>query len=187
MNKDFPMPWETQKNKDYLKLFIKRQPFNNNFTIPSDYYKFEHLYKLGRVLSNSDCQVDDIDIDDSCDKKIELLDSQKFRNRCNHWIKAMRPSEGKPISEIIENRFETMPKDIGTMALIYIRYPKPVKLVMTIDPNTQEEIVDAAASGSVEWDLWAKEYLIWGVVNYYSKRVREGALKQFNNADQPKA
>jgi hypothetical protein len=184
-NQLFPIPYKKQKLKDYLKDFIVR-PFNNSFELPEDYYNWDNLYKLGRVLSDDDCNVDDIEIDDSCDTKIELLDGQQFNERCSSWIKELRPSEGEPIGKIVDNRVETLPKDVGTMALEYIRYPKDAEIKLIIDPNTNDEIVDVNASGEVEWGKWALEYLVWGIVNYHSKKTREGALKQFNKSDEPK-
>jgi hypothetical protein len=185
-NQAFPMPYEKQKCKDYLKDFIVRKPFNNSFIIPEDYYQWDNLYKLGRVMTDDDCSVDDIKIDDSCDIQVPILDGQQFKKRCRSYIKGLRPTEGKPIAKIISNKVETEPNDIGTMALEYIRYPKDAEIALTIDQNTGDEIVDVNASGEVEWGNWALEYLIWGIVNYYSGRTREQALKQFNKLNEPK-
>lgn len=182
----FPMPYEKQKCKDYLKQFITRKLFNNNITIPENYYQWDNLYKLGKVLSDTDCENEDYKIDESCDKQIPILDGQQFKSRCDNWIDEMQPTNGSPICKIVDNKIETEPKDVGSMCLEYIRYPKDVTLVMTTDPNTGEEIVDDVASGSLEWDKWATEYLIWGVVNYHSKRTREQALKVINKSDEPK-
>lgn len=183
-NREIPMPFDKQKCKDYLKKFITSVKANNIIPIPEDYYYWDNLYKFG-TFSDDSCEPKDEAIE-QCNTPIEILDGQEFNSRCNSYVKGIKPSQGSPIAKIIDNKIVTAPKEVGSMCLEYIRYPKFGKLITKIDLQFNEEIVDIALSTDLEWDIWAKEYIIWGIVNLFSKHTREKALKEFNTTDKPK-
>lgn len=182
--KDFPMPYDKQKCKDYLKNFITSAKANNVIPIPTDYYYWDNLYKLG-TFNDTNCEPKDDDFE-QCNTPIEILDGQQFNTRCKSFVAGIKPSQGSPIAKIIDNKIVTAPKEVGSMCLEYIRYPKFGKLVISTNNQFKEEEVDVLASTDLEWDVWAKEYLINGIVNLFSKHTRERALKEFNKTDQPR-
>lgn len=183
---DFPMPYETQKNKDYLKNFIVRFPANNGFTIPADYFHWDNLYKIGSYQT-TECDTEDVVNVEGCNTPIQILDGQAFHNRCNSYIKGLRPSQGKPIAKIVNNQVVINPADIGSVALEYIRYPKYGKIVSQRDTVYNRDIAaPAPISTNLEWDEWAREPLIWFMVNKFATKTSNKSLKEFNLADKPR-
>lgn len=180
--KDFPMPFETQKNKDYLKDFITPFKANNWFELPKDFFAWDNLSKIGQKVS-SDCNDKKV----NCNTQIEILDGQKFYNRCNSYIDKLNPNRGgKPIAKIVANRVEFMPIDIGSVLLEYIRYPKEAFIKTKLDPEFNEEVPDEATSQNLEWGEWAREPLIWFMVNKFGTHTSNKTLKENNYADKPR-
>lgn len=184
-----PEPWATQKNKDLLSPFIKKIPKqveNRIITRPSDYYKFEDLYRNGGSVESGCC--DDDDDEEDCDEKpvddngttIELLDSATFNNRTNTYIKEDKPTLTNPIVKQVGRTFEFYPRDIGQVTLEYISYPVFASVKSVIDPLYNTEV--AAAVKNYDWDEGVREPLIWFIVDFYTNWTREQALKQFNSA-----
>lgn len=182
---DFPMPYNTQKNKDYLKRFIVKFKANNSFTIPEDYYGWENLYKLGSYKS-SDCDTDETVEVKSCNTPISILDGQAFYSRCNSYIEGLKPTQGVPIAKIVDNTVEIEPSDVGSVCLEYIRYPKYGKIVTKVDKEYNDEVPDEENSVDLEWDEWAIEPLIWFLSNKFFTHTREMGAIQINMANKPR-
>lgn len=183
---NFPMPYETQKCKDYLKNFITKKEVNNGFVLPDDYYQWDNLYKIGSYNATIGCENEgDVKRVENCDKPIEILDGQEFKSRCTNEIEEMNPTLENPIAKIINSSVETEPTDVGSMRLEYIRYPKFGKLVMKKDEVFNTIVVDEDLSGELEWDMWALEYLIWKVKDYYYERTRNKSGFEFNSTKKP--
>lgn len=182
--KDFPMPYQKQKNKDYLAPFIT--PFNavNDFDLPKDYFTYERLFKLG--TKQIDCETNEVIEEESCSINIGIYNQDVINNRCSSYIKSIRPSVNKPIAKIVNNRIEIFPKNIGSVRLEYIRYPKFGEIKTVHDNTYNDEIADEATSINLEWSEWAREYFINSIANKFATHIRESALKQHVKADIPR-
>lgn len=185
-NERLPIPWVSQKNKDWLSPFITKYPkqvTDGTITKPADYYQFENFYRIGSK-EGVDCDDEDVQTDD-CNTPIEILDGQQFYERCHTYIEELKVSLDKPVCKLIGNKFEVMPKDIGSVCLEYIRRPVPASITTKIDPVYNEEVPDVVVD--YEFDEWARPYLIWFISDMYSNNTREQALKTFNQSSNPKA
>lgn len=180
-NNDFPFAYNKQKLMDYKKPFINQFKFNNDFQIPADYFTFDNMYLLTK--KNGDCEDD---VTQGCNIPIRLLDSKAFYNRCNSYIKPLRPSAGNPIAKIVNNRIEMMPTDVGSGVLEYIRYPKAAFINVVMDTVLNIPVPDPATTKDLEWDEWAREPLIWFIVDRFATSTRERAAKENSMADKPK-
>lgn len=185
MAPDFPIPYNTQKCKDYLKRFIASHKANNSFELPDDYFYWDNLYKIGD-FKTQDCDTDEIDTVEGCNTQIPILDGQVFFTRCKSFIPGLKPSSGSPIAKIVDNKVITEPKNIGSMCLEYIRYPKFGRIEVMVDIEHNDEVPDPDKSQDCEWDEWAREPLVWGIVNLFSKHTREKSLREVNTMDKPR-
>lgn len=184
-NQRLPIPWVSQKNKDWLSPFItkwSKQVVNGEVPKPDDYYQFETFYRIGSK-EGVDCEDDDEQID-QCNTTIELVDGSEFDERCNTYIEELKVSLSKPISKMVGKNFVVAPKDLGSVCLEYIRRPVPGSITGKIDPIYNDEIPDVVVD--YEWEEWARPFLIWFIVDEFSNSTREQALKQFNQASNPK-
>lgn len=173
-----PAPYLSQKNKDWLAFLIvedKKQIQDGVFPKPKDYYQFENLYGL---YLKTDCNSDSKQI---VRKPIELLDGSNFNERISTDVEELKP-ENKPISKLTAKGFEVMPEDIGSAALEYIRYPKYAHLATKFDAVYHQDVPDDLASENYEWDEYAREILVWFIVDSFCNRNRDQTLKQFNNS-----
>lgn len=183
-NERMPAPWVTQKNKDWLSPFIKKYPtqvINGFISRPSDYYLYEDFYRIGSKVSDS---CDDEDLVDECNTPIEMLDGQQFYERCRTYIEELKPSIYKPITKLVGDKFELRPKDLGSVELEYIRIPVFGSITGIVDPVFNDEVPDVIVN--YEWDERSRPLLVWFIVDEYSNHTREQALKQFNQASNPK-
>lgn len=183
-NPNMPAPWKTQKNKDWLSPLIEKYPaqvVNGTIDRPENYYQFENFYKIG---SKSETDCDDVVATDDCNTPIELLDGQQYYQRCRTYIDELKPSLDKPISKLVGNKFEVLPKDLGSVVLEYIKMPVFGSITGKIDPIYNDEVPDVVVDYS--WDERSRPLLIWFIVDEYSNNTREQALKTFNNASNPK-
>lgn len=184
-NERLPIPWVSQKNKDWLSPFIKKwekQVTGGTIDKPPDYYQYENFFKLGSKI-NADCEDDDEPADE-CNTPIEIVDGQQFYERCNTYIEELQVSLSKPIAKELGNKFEVMPKDLGSVCLEYIRQPVFGSITGKLDPTYNEEVPDVVVD--LEWEDWARPYLIFFITDMISNKTRESALKQFNAASNPK-
>lgn len=182
-NEKMPIPWVSQKNKDWLSPFIKKysaQVEGGVISRPSDYYQYENFYRLG-AASGLDCDEDPTA--DECNTPIELLDGQQFYERCRTYIEELKVSLGKPIAKMVGNQFEVMPRDLGSVELEYIRYPVFASITPKIDPVYNEEVPDVVVD--FEWDERSRPALIWFMVDEFSNHVSNQSMKQFNAASKP--
>lgn len=185
MAQDFPIPYNTQKCKDYLRKFITKHTANNSFELPKDYFYWDNLEKIGDFKSQ-DCETDKIDVVENCNTPISILDGHVFNQRCRSYISGLKPSQGSPIAKIVDNKVVTAPKELGSMKLEYIRYPKFGRIEVMDDPIHYDVVPDPDKTVKCEWDEWAREGLVWMIVNLFSKHTREKALREFNTMDKPR-
>lgn len=179
-----PMPWANQKNKDWLSPLIKKYPTQvtgGTIDRPDDYYQYENFYRLG---TGEQASCDDDTEPSECNTPIELLDGQQYYERCRTNIDELKPSLDKPITKIVGQTFELMPRDLGSVVLEYIKFPVPGSITGKNDPIYNDEVPDVVVN--YEWDERARPLLIWFIVDEYSNNTREQALKQFNAASSPK-
>lgn len=104
-NERLPIPWISQKNKDWLSHLITKFPDQVSGGIisrPADYYQYENFYKGGSA-NNSGCEEDEEDTPqtDECNTPIELLDGQQYYERCRTYIEELKPSMSKPIAKMV--------------------------------------------------------------------------------------
>lgn len=146
---------------------------------PDDYYQFDELFRING--KKKDCEGEKY----VPNQPIELLDSSKFSYRATTFIKELKPIN-KPIAKQIKvkgkSKFEFLPKDIGSVQLSYVRYPVFGSIVSKKDELYNNEVPDEAKSKDYEWDEWSRDLLIYYIVDFFSNRTREQALKQFNSA-----
>lgn len=192
---EIPQPYTTQKVRDWLSPVTVPWPTNvvkGSVTKPKDYYGWENAFLLGDYYKTPDCTSDDDEDDENngtvesdCNPTIELLSNDKFFNRCNTYIEGLEPSFKKPICKMVGKKIEFAPKDIGSITIEYIRYPVYGELKMKFDPVYNEEVPDADTSINYEWDEYAREYLIWWLIDVFSNSTSSDSLKTMNAASKP--
>lgn len=177
-----PFPFTSQKVKDWASPFITPATLNVEdgfIDLPDDYYLFE-----SSVMVNSTKQLNcetGVEIKDQKPNiPIELLDPQVFDDRISTYIKRLKPSLSRPISKRVDLRFEYDPVDLGTIRLLYYRYPKFANIVVKEDSVYKNEIIDENASTNYEWGEYAREILIWFITDTFAVNTREISLKQAN-------
>lgn len=187
-----PIPYELQKNKDYIKRFLTTATGINKIVIPNDYYYFDSLYKFNtknkqNVEIKNNCDHNDLSVITTemlslFDIDIPLLDTDKFNGLCNSSIDEIRPNKNRPIARLNSlHQFEFSPNDIGFVKLDYIRYPKFGQIKTKIDNTYNDEVFDEAATIDIEWDEWALPYLLNLLTNEFSTHTREKALADHNS------
>ena len=187
-NERMPIPWQSQKNKDWLSSFITKFPAqvaNGFITRPADYYQFENIYRLGPVL-NQDCDDEEQEYNETsdCNTSIKLLDGQAFNQRCQTNIEELKPTVDNPVSKMVGKTFEFAPKDLGPVTLEYIRRPVFGSITSKTDPTFNDDVPDVVVN--YEWDEFAREFLVWFICDAFANNTREQALKAFNQASNPK-
>ena len=188
---EVPQMYTNQKVRDWLSPVIKPQPLQvtqGKITKPSDYYGWENAFLMGDYYKTADC--DDEDEEDGtvvsdCNVPIELLTNSAFYTRCQSDIEGLAPSFKKPICKMVGKEIEFAPKDLGSITLEYVRYPVFGELKMIIDPVYNDEVPDPSTSLDYEWSEYAREFIIWFLIDVFSNSTREQALKTFNQASKP--
>lgn len=189
-----PQMYVTQKTKDFVSPLIK--PFKTSLdsdgriTKPDDYFVYENIYAL--YMNEENVCEDDVDLD--CDKSdvdnketvgkvsVTLLDGDKFTKRLDSKIKGLAPSIKKPIAKEVGMFFEFAPKEIGGVVLEYVSYPIYAEAVGVVDPIYYTEVISETLSTNYQWGEYARNYLIYIIVDMWSNSVRERAQKEFNTA-----
>lgn len=174
----YPEPYSTQKVKDFLSPFIatdKKQVENGIADKPDNYYMWERAAVIGDRL---DELCGDPVIITGVDTPIELLDSATFDARSQTHIKSLSPSIRKPICKLVGDSILCLPKDLGSIAIEYKRYPVFGQLKVTIDQVYNNEVVDVAGSTPYEWGEYARELLVFFIVEQYPIKTRETAVQQ---------
>ena len=175
-----PVPYTSQKLKDFLSDFITKYPKavqEGTIIKPSDYYGFENLYMVGNFDKPATCD-EDIEGEEVWNTPIELVDGGEFYHRSSSYIQGLRPSFRKPISKMVGNKFEFAPKDIGSVVLEYVRYPKFANIVAKTDEEFMEQFIDETESTNYEYGDWARELLVYFISREYSTHTREDSLLQ---------
>lgn len=178
-----PIPYLSQKNRDYLSPFIKSvslQVRDAKITKPEDYYAWENAFLLGGYNAHADCEEEVTD--DGCNIPIELLSGDEFYYRCTTKIEGLQPSFTKPIWKEVGNGFEVLPKDLGSVTLEYIKYPVKSYRAVKKDEEFNDVVYDPTKSTDFEWPEFARPILVWFIADQFSNFTREQALKQFNAA-----
>lgn len=179
-----PIHDSNQKNRDWLSPFIETYKGNvegGKIDRPANYYGYDNMYVLGVYDKTANCETQQEDDDAGCNTQITLLPRQSFYNRCNTFITGLKPSFEKPIAKLVGKRFEFMPRDLGSIALEYIRYPKFASIVSKTDPVYNDVIADPDKSQNYEWDEFARELLVWFITDTFAIHTRDQALKQQNS------
>lgn len=183
-----PISYSTQKAKDFISFLITayKAPIENAvITKPSDYYTFENLSILS--ISDTGCE-DDTDCETDTiapqiiEIPVEVLDGQQFNVRAQTYIKGLKPSPKKPIAKFIGNTIEFLPKELGSCKLEYIRYPIYGEIVTMIDPVYYDVVADPNASIDNEFGEWARELLLYYLVQGFSTHISQQSLYQMNEA-----
>ena len=81
--------------------------------------------------------------------------------------------------------FYFFPKQLGQVNLEYIKYPTAGHVQSTIDPMTMDEVVTNVSD--FEWPEFARELIVWFIVDGYATWNRESALKQIEQLNYQKA
>lgn len=171
-----PFEYTSQKVKDFLSPLITKysaQVIGGKIEKPTSYYGFENMFLLGNAKSDCDSKTTE-----ACNIGIELLDGNKFFERCNTWIEGLKPSLSKPIAKEVGNRFEFLPKDLGSITLEYVRYPVFGKIITQMDNVYNEEVVNENLSINYEWDESCRELLVFFISSFFSTHTRERALAE---------
>lgn len=185
-----PEAMNTQKNRDWISYFITKYPKqveNGVVTKPSDYYLYQTGYKINGTILNDKC-----DEEESCDDSneytivpntsITLLDNSKFDLRVDTYIESLKPTVKNAVCKIVGNDFVFAPADLGSIAIEYVRYPTPAKLVMTDDLVFMDKVYDSAASIDFEWGEFARPLLVSFICQEYYNNTRDFQGFQMNQA-----
>lgn len=182
-----PEPYLTQKSKDYLAPLlttVKGIVEDGTFNVPAQYFMFENMSVLG---SYKDQECGEEIIRAGCDTPIELLDSAVYDQRCFTYIKSLKPSMRKPIAKIESSDldssilvFKFQPSDLGSIKLVFKRYPIYGEVKVKVDPVYNDEIPDPDTSIDCEFGEWARNLIVWHIVQSYAGSNRENALQEQN-------
>lgn len=177
-----PTMYTAQKDRDWLSIFITKFPVNVDggfVTKPDDYNLWENAYLLGNYNKlPEDCE-DEIAVND-CNMPIELLSGDEFFYRCNTFIEGLEPSLAKPICKEIGNKFEFLPRDLGSITIEYIRYPIKARRGVINDPVYNQEVYDPLTSEDLEWSPFAEDVISWFIADMFFNFVSNQAGKTFN-------
>lgn len=175
-----PEPYLTQKNKDWLSPFIVPYPtniINGSIVRPSDYYLYQDMYSLSQ---DEDCDDENDDTVSITKTPVTILSNPKFNTRLNTYIRSLKPSVRKPIAKQVGRNFEFAPADLGSVVLEYVRYPKKAFIATKKDTVYNQLVPDLDNTIDFEWDENSRNVLVWYIVDAFSNRTRESALKQTN-------
>lgn len=175
-----PEPYTTEKLRDFLSIMLKSenvQVQDGSFAKPDDYYKFDSSAIIGSYR------------DELCGKEvlitgedtpIEVLDGPQFTMRSQTYIKSLRPSAKRPIGKMVGKRIETLPVDLGSVKLYYIRYPVFGEIKVKVDTVYNNEVPDEATSIDYEWDENVRNLLLYFITQQYPVATREKAFVEQN-------
>lgn len=173
-----PEPYTTQKDVDYLSQFVTTQKGvteDSEFPVPENYYLFQNMSVLG---SYKDELCGDPITVTGCDTPIELLDSAMFDKRCQTYIKSLKPSIKKPIAKIEGGLFVLNPGDLGSIKLVYVRYPISGEVKVVYNNTYGQDEPDPLTSIDCEFGEWARNLLVWKISQDYAVANRERALTE---------
>jgi hypothetical protein len=177
----YPEPYTTQKSSDYLSPFVstdKKQVENGIAQKPDGYYLWQKAAIIG---DRKDELCGEPVIITGVDTPIERLDSAPFDSRSQTHIESLKPSIRKPICKIVGDSILTLPKDLGSILIEFVRYPVYGELKTMIDTVYNNEVVDLENSVNYEWNEYAREPLIFFITQFYGAGTRESNLQQQNS------
>lgn len=180
-----PMMYTTSKLKNWVSFLITRKEgivSNGVYTKPDDYYRKENMYNLSPVTDVFDCESENTDFY-AINNPIDIVDGWEFSDRIQSYIRGVKPDIKNPIAKEIGGVFEIEPKQIGAVALEYIRYPKFAVIQTKNDTVYNDLVIDEVNSTNYEWPEYASELLIWFITNEYAINKREESLMALNKAD----
>ncbi len=175
-----PEPYTTEKLRDFLSTMLKSESVqvqNGSFTKPDDYYKFDSSAIIGSYKDDLCGEEVFISGDDT---PIEILDGSQFNMRSQTYIKSLRPSAKKPIGRMVGDTIQTLPKDLGSVKLYYIRYPVFGDIKVKIDPIYNDEIPDPDNSTDYQWKESCRNLLVYFICQQYPVSTREKAFVEQN-------
>lgn len=175
-----PEPYTTEKLRDFLSTMLRSdtmQVQNGSFTKPDDYYKFDSSSIIG---SYKDELCGEEVLITGEDTPIEILDGPQFTMRSQTYIKSLRPSAKKPIGKMVGDTIETLPKDLGSVKLYYIRYPVFGEIKVKKDPVYNDEIPDSVTSVNYQWKESVRNLLLYFICQQYPVSTREKAFVEQN-------
>ena len=189
VSQNMPMPFDTQKLKDYLYQFFEQFETVGDFVLPSNYYNWQYLYKLG-VSSVADCETGVITKVDPKDKPIPILSEDDFNGRKNSFIEGLQPTGKSPIACITtlngnQKGVKVAPTNSGSIRLVYVRYPIYGELKTVLDTTFNQPVYDPATSIDCEFNDYARNYLVWNISGKFLTHIREQGAKQLNMAEKP--
>jgi len=176
-----PEPYNVQKLKDWFTIFIttdSKQVQNGTSPRPGNYYRFESLKIIGSYLDENDCG--EAEVVHKANTPITLLDSQMFDKRLITDIKSLRPSARKPYAKMVGQTFVYAPEDLGSVILEYARNPVFGEVKTKIDPVYNDLVPDPATSIPYEWPEYARNILLYFIVQQFPIGTREKALVEQN-------
>lgn len=177
-----PAPYTTQKVKDWASFLLTPATANVQngvYERPADYYLFESMTLLNGTLQQ-DCETGIQTKVQQKDPSIEILDTQVYADRMNTYVKRLKPSLKNPFAQEVGTTFEFCIPDIGGIRLLYYRYPKFAQIVSKPDPDFNDVVYDPVNSVDYQWPIFAKDSLIWFIVDVFADGTREQALKKTN-------
>lgn len=175
-----PSNYFTQKSKDLLANFvvIKNENITNGqMAKPDDYYTYDTFELFGSKNDNIDCENEEIT---GANTPIQILDSAQFSLRGNTYIDEMKPTISTPIAKLEGKTFSFLPKALGGVKLVYIKFPVKAEIKIIINPQTNNEEPDLVNSVNLEWDESTRNLLLYCLVDSFSMWNREQQLFQQN-------
>lgn len=175
-----PEPYTTEKLRDFLSTMLRSdtmQVQDGSFTKPDDYYKFDSSSIIG---SYKDELCGEEVLITGEDTPIEILDGPQFTMRSQTYIKSLRPSAKKPIGKMVGDTIETLPADLGSVKLYYIRYPVFGEIKVKIDSVYMDEVPDPATSINYQWKESCRNLLLYFISQLYPVATREKAFVEQN-------
>lgn len=189
-NQNLPISYSTQKAKDFIAFLITKYSapiVNGVIERPANYYHFDNLFILS-LKNQEGCETDDTDcdmdtpIEEVIQTPVEMLDGQQFYVRSQTYIKGLKPSPQKPICKMVGNTIEFLPKELGSCTLEYIRYPIAGTIVSAEDPIYYNDVASPTLSTNSEWPEWARQIILYFLVQGFATHISETALFQMNEA-----
>lgn len=185
-----PISYSTQKAKDFISDLITAFPSaitNGTITKPANYYHYDNLYimslknQTGCSDDGTSCDEDDVQ-QEIIKTPVEMMDGQQFYVRAQTYIKGLKPSPQKPICKMIGNTIEFLPRELGSCTLEYIRYPIYGGIKTMIDPVYYNIVADPATSIDNEFGEWARELILYYLVQGFSQHISQESLYKMNEA-----
>ncbi len=183
-----PEAYVFQKSRDWISPFItiyEKQVENGKVTKPENYYKYESAVKKNGTIKNEVCgDEEDADEDEYeivPDTVITLLENSKFAVRLNTYIESLKPSVDNPIAKMVGKDFHFEPKDLGSVAIEYLRYPVRSELIMDEDPVYNDKVYNKAASTQFEWGEYARPMLVAFICQEFYNSTRDFSGVRLND------